>query len=305
MPIRIETEVQMQLARRRVNGDVTGSAQSDGFCYICGNRLPRRGPNGACGAQISTEHVIPKAVLGHSENAAVWNLTLPVHRACEEANKRLNDTSIRAVHALHTKPQATWRAEELAAVRPFVSQMPDDSGHAKAVLRGVQPMIDGIQTWIRGLHAALYGSYVQSLIYYRVLSPLPGCWSGSTATLSEQISEEQDASQTILKTLVGSFATGEWDGVVLRGGEVRYQCSWYPMRHRRHGVTVRAMCSWLLTFPDALAMSATVQTPVPWRGYYGSVNGVPAGASRITSDTIEAANRELLRLRERGPTLTS
>ncbi len=296
MSVRILSQADMNIARRVVSGTgySTGDAASDGFCYICGRRLPPRAELSKRRSQTSSEHVIPKALLGRLPTDPVnqWAITLPVHRSCEAKKKRERDEALKAVHAIHTYPKEEWVRQDITAMKRFIQPpLKSESGDAMAVLGDVKFLLDGIWTWIRGIHAILYGEYLSSQTHFHMMSPLPGYQKNSRIPLHKQSEYEKSQSNLILRVLSAALRLDHWDGFSLRGGQVRYACLWHvpPAKEiRRCG---RARCIWALSFPGVYELSSSIQEPVPWRGIYNLYVPKPANAAILTDEIIDEANR--------------
>jgi hypothetical protein len=296
MSVRILSQADMNIARRVVSGTgySTGDAASDGFCYICGRRLPPRAERSKRRALTSTEHVIPKALLGRlpTNPRNQWAITLPVHRSCEAKKKRERDEALKAVHAILKFPRDEWAMQDVTAMKRFMRPpVKSESGEAMAVLGDVKFLLDGIWTWLRGIHAVLYGQYLSSQTHFQVMSPLPGYQQKSRTPLHKQSQDEQLRSNTILRSLVAASRIDSWDGFSLRDNQVQYMCLWHLPHAKDIRQCGRAMCFWALDFPGVYELSASMQRPVPWRGTYSIYVEKPACAAILTDEIIEEANR--------------
>lgn len=284
----------MRIARQRVSGGESGiklGGTENGFCYICGKRLPIRGAGAHRRKRIVKEHVIPRSVIGKRTPglSSQWLLTLEVHRECEELSKQHKDKAIKAIHSIHTTHPDEWKKEDIEALLPmYRSEKVCISGIDRPIFGNISPVISGVWTWIRGLHAALYGSYLPNDVRHRVLAPLPGYFEHSKTSRERQLEEEKKDTQAILRIVTAGARNNVWDGVIMTNGNVQYRCVWLLNKNGAKPYDKIVVCVWYLDFPGVMKMSSLLHQQVPWRGMYQYYSEIPKNAAVVTNDTIQS-----------------
>ncbi len=259
----ITTQNQAKLARSRLS-TLRGRQGQRGLCYLCGE-----GFTGGSSDPIQTEHVIPRSVLGTPPKAANqrFSLTLKCHRACDQSRKEANDRVLHALEAMEARPAGASSVADLLrgrVLRPFVT-LP--SLPLEPTIIAARPLMDGIWTWIRGLHAALYGEYLPETVGHREIAPVPeGAHERADATVRKtQSSLRSIAARIVLE----GVATAKRDEVSIWGNEFRYCCTWVRLPDEQRGCTRGWTCFWILRTPRLREWTLNAcGEPIPWTGMY-------------------------------------
>lgn len=169
-------------------------------------------------------------------------------------------------------------------------QLADGMGNLPA-FKGVGPALRGVWTWIRGLHMALYGEYIDDSNPSLVLPPVPGFGMfGSNSQERQHDLQEQYALNTMGIVHAG-IVNDRWDGIDAWGERLRYRCVWYQGQGRGFKSW---MCFWALNYPDVLKWSGSVTKRVrPWHGLYGRPS-LPPDASVVTWPMVDALKIPLI-----------
>jgi hypothetical protein len=260
MSIRILTQKAMQMARGKVR-----------FCYLCGAPFE-------LGEKTAVEHVVARESTDYQATGAeAWLVTLPVHPECDRRLKKPNDDELIAMQRAHSRwvhdvPVSNRQTvlKRLRAARAIPSQ-PDSI----AVEAG--PVFQSIDATVRGMHTALYGTFLPADTKHRTCAPTPAFSVNSRRPVHVQLARERTISDIVMRALLAAHLSGEWDGITAWGGMIRYRCAWYVPEEGRE-----VMCSWGLATPEALKWSSHLgNEAVPWRGTYRCAT-LPAGASVLT-----------------------
>jgi len=276
---RIETQQAMQQARRGLS-----------FCYLCGSALPSKRRGATCG--IVGEHVIPRALLGEPLAMQCWPVVLDVHTVCEESIKSQQDSWISALQAMHTLAPENWPAPghvrglpvtaELVSIPEFEDPVP--------AFQGVQNLLRGVASWIRGFHAALYRESLQTDVVIHALPPVPAMGKESGLTLHFV----EEFSSMIIRAVHAAVISDRWDGINAWCGELRYFCTWWRRSQPNSDDPERWICYWTLTYPGVLDWSRSVTNFYvrPWHGYYELAER-PTDSSVVTQREFDEHNRRM------------
>lgn len=265
----------MQAARRRLR-----------FCYLCGRALPDRRRGKGCG--VVGEHVVPRSMLGDPPATGSWPVVLDVHPECEMALKRGRDhwaTTLQAINTRSPEDWPKWGHVRGMPIEPIVL-VDEETGHAIPAVKGAGAILRGAATWVRGFHAALYGSHLAKDVVIHVRPPVPACGTGISVQMTE------DVASVSVQVVLAAMLTDAWDGVKAWGGELRYLCTWWN-RGRTEGSDIDIgpwTCFWTLTFPGVLEWSSTITDMVrPWNGHY-ELAAPPVGAGRVGQREFDVLN---------------
>lgn len=268
---RVLTQSEMQEARSHID-----------FCYVCGNPLPQRGPGFR--KQVVGEHVVPRNLLGQPPRRDAWAVVLDMHPACEETAKRVDDDLLSVLQKINTNDRADW--PDAGHVRNLDFEMVvatiGDGSRGIPAFGNAEPVLKGAWTWIRGLHAALYGEFLPAEADHCAFPSVPAC--STTGGITMQDAEEHGF--VCREAVRLGVRRGKWDGVVAWGSRLSYRCVWKHVPPEYGGPTW--FCFWGLLFPGVLEWSRTVLPPGherPWRGHYASTI-LPNRASILVQDDI-------------------
>jgi len=231
------------------------------FCYLCGGSLS--GP-------LQEEHVIPRALLRMVKvDVEPWPVILDVHEDCEK-DKSAIDNWLVPFHRLPAQPFAESGARVSDCV-PTKTIAVTESKVGEGVIRhlhgsGVQDYREGVWTWVRGLHCAIYGIFLPKEGRHFVVPPALA-WSENGGPSQSKVEE---ISSVIRGAMVSSIKKDTWDGIVLWGDKVRYRCVWSCDAGAVY-------CFWVLEGLPALLFDMR-----PWHGYY-RCSACPLGAARFQS----------------------
>lgn len=253
MPVSITTQKVAQVVRRELQ-----------LCYLCGRALPRQRRRFTEG-----EHVIPIALLrSRRQETGVWPLILDVHPACHLVKG--NDELEVSWHSLNVTPRSEWDASQIARVRAAL---------------GPGELHTHVWPWIRGLHAALYLSYLPPLMRHQVFSPSP---EAVTTTIDRRTKKRKpglgveaiERGKLAIKTTVAlAGRLGRQDTIILWNRQCKYSCVWADFGSKRRGCST---CWWILELPGYERFAEAIGFPAnPWSGMYEIVGSPPTDA-RVT-----------------------
>ncbi len=269
---RILTQKAMREARSQVD-----------FCYLCGELLPPKGTPGRP-AKITGEHVVPRGLLGAAPNDDAWVVELDVHRQCEATKKQRDDSMLTLLQRIHVDPVKGWpRGGHLRALNLQPGLIFPGGGVAPIpAFQGLECILPGAWTWVRGMHAALYARFLPDDVHHAAMPPVPAC--DSERDPSMEIAEK---GSWLFRTFVQvSVDRAKWDGVSAWGNRLLYRCAWYHCP----GTPAHPpwVCFWTLVFPGVLQWSRGVLGDAdkrPWHGFY-TLNARPANASVLDSTDL-------------------
>jgi hypothetical protein len=265
--IRISSQNEMQVACRAVR-----------FCYLCGEPLPAR--NQQDRKLVCREHVIPKTLLGDPplDRVQRWPVKLDVHKGCDKKYKAGTDDLAALLHCINVHPKEQWPKPKhiqrlgLSLVRVHSLL----GGPSLPAFGNAQKPVSAVWMWVRGIHAALYREYLPESAPHTILAPVPGFNASAGPSALRQTVER---SAIVRAPVEYGVRTGRADGLSAWGGQVSYECVWFPPVDEHCG-DVWA-CFWGLIFPGVSTWSRTVLPPgqeCPWHGLY-TTNCLPDGAT--------------------------
>jgi len=171
------------------------------FCYLCGE--PFRGFG------TDRDHVPPSAIFLKRDRD--FPLILPTHKECNRAQS-VNDSKIGNLFRL-------LRGEEYKPSRGklAISEAPSYPS-AKTItnldLQGI------IRRWVRGFHAALYGTFLPDMRNFSTSPPL----ASATEDLTEKPLPETHT--VFIQTLKKNRTAGTIDRIICRNNACVYECVW-------------------------------------------------------------------------------
>lgn len=270
----------MQRARRAIE-----------FCYLCGQRLPAKGQRR--NSLITREHVIPQIMLGPRPTAEQdrWSLILDVHQDCERVIKQGNDHILKLVQQMHIEPLEDWpKLEQLRALPMRRSVLYDPStGMSVPTFTDCPGLFECVWTWVLGLHASLYGTFLNRDTWHLLFPPVK---IGSSQIGGWTVKETEFQSSIIRDVLAHAEKIDKWDGISAWGSAVEYKCVWW--RVPKEGLELKWLCYWTLLMPGVLEWSRRVQgvgDERPWHGYY-ACSEKPSQAALIRGCDLEPETRE-------------
>lgn len=271
------------------------SCQNDTwFCYLCGRRLvePLRKPR-----PVSLEHVIPRAVLGVGIDGC-RALKLPVHKQCDEKYKMRDDEVISVFQRFTETPDRELRTQERNALSVLTHARYYDTQTGRDLpLLPVRRMCSAVETWVKGMHAALYREPPVGRV-----SACPPANSGHTPRPSRgsMVIDYSDVfGQAVTsaysfegtKLLIeAAIASNSIDKVVAWNGGVQYLATWKPQQWSR-STPFPWRCLWLLLHPGIENLSQALSGELRcWWGMYETTE-LPPGASTLTVEMVRSAAR--------------
>lgn len=272
VPKRITNQKELQRAARAVR-----------FCYLCGKDLPAA-KNSQAEVVQKDEHVLPVQIYGPAPPLMRdrWRLVLPVHAACEDQLKQGVDEVAGTMMRMGAATPGDWSSQDFAIFgKNFdmsLTELP--SGHVPTISGGYA-VSEAVWSWIRGLHAALYGEYLAPDVTHLALPPVPTVLFQEDGTPEPESGWPDEMGVMCLRLVEAAHFADCWDGMTAWGEAVRYFCTWRVLE------SGKVMCFWTLCFPGTLEWSGTVRTsPRPWCGSY-AVESLPHGAGTITQGAID------------------
>ena len=210
-------------------------------CYLCAEGLPPRGPGYR--KLVSGEHVVPRALLGPPPRAAheAWPVKLDVHRDCERKKKQPYDWAPATLARISTSPPSEWplRGElRRLNLEPTLTRIAEGQPFLPT-LSNAAPVLEGVATWIRGMHAALYDEFIPASPRNAVFPPVPA----ASPEHGIPFLETEQWSWIVRTAVERATSLDKWDGIRAWGGRLRYRCVWFsgPIA----GVTTH-VCLWCL-----------------------------------------------------------
>lgn len=238
------------------------------FCYLCGKDLSE---------PTQEEHVVPRAVLrlidvGPELESSKWPVLLDVHADCEKKHKAAEDNWLAPLHKMHSQPPpSNARASDhmpKTVSLGMIGNLPVLYGP------GINDYCEGVWTWIRGLHTAIYGEFLSKRCRKLVLLPALA-WSENGGPNQE----ETENMSGIIRIVTGSaMQRGVWDGITVWGDKVQYRCVW-------RFIVDKWVCFWELDGLPYQVMGDLFDGSIPerpWHGYYYST--CPKDASKSEGD---------------------
>lgn len=257
------------------------SARAVTWCYICGRSLNRGTPSDV-DEQVSTDHVVPRAVLGDEPFSPrqSWGLTLRVHKSCENKAKSATDNFVPLLLKLHTQPPSELTPREQGALRRSVIVTPAPDGSMRHSFGNANTLRGGVWTWIRGIHSLLHREYLPATTPSYIGFPVPTIESVGVAHLDTGPHRPDQAQDTILVLVGFAWHNNECDVVKAWGYKLRFYGAWFEYGSGAD----RFMFAWILHHPGVPEWSrSTVGQSVPWHGAY-FLPHLPANATLIPDD---------------------
>jgi hypothetical protein len=165
------------------------------FCYICGESFK--------GFDNDRDHVPPSAIFQKCDRD--FPLVLPTHKKCNR-KQSVHDSQIGNLFRL-------LRGEEYKPI----SKVPNYP-NVKAITNLDLRMI--IRRWVRGFHAALYGTFLPDMMNFSTSPPL----APATEDLIEKPLPETHT--VFIQALKKNRTAGTIDRIVCRNNACVYECVW-------------------------------------------------------------------------------
>ena len=257
------------------------------FCYLCGR--PLRTPRDGDRADITAEHVIPQSLYGETPRRSQdqWRIILDVHGPCDVKYKRDFDSAISLLCRIVTSPAEHWpKPGRVRSLDLSPALRPDDSGSPAPAIIGDDRFVAAAWNWIRGIHAALYGSFLPRDVPQCVLPPVPYCSDLDSGAPS--LEEAAEHSKTVRACVQACTANDRWDGFSCWGGKMEYRCVWLDLS-KEGDPEISGVCFWTLRFDLSDEWSRTVFTdrpPLPWHGSY-HMKYCPVNATTVTHQEVQ------------------
>lgn len=245
------------------------------FCYLCGRAFEVDPDNQE--DKKDRDHVPSKKMFAVADRES-RPLLLPTHRRCNRAHSNDDEQVNQFVRLMHSAPKSP---KDVSALRAGVHRFGDSQLPMATVDRLPLPQI--IARWLRGFHAALYGS-LQPELSGHISMPFP---SSDDLRSLHQIPPQHFLFTDILKR---NRKVGRVDVIEAFNGRLRYECTWPNFDDGR------PFCCFGLDIYGWKELGNTGLQPA--RNcvgfYFAPKDGVPSCATRATSLAIPTRNWDLL-----------
>jgi len=238
-----------------------------GFCYLCGKSWAQN-------ATTNRDHVPPRRLFAEADRTPP--LTLRTHADCNNGHSTYDEQVGQLVSLLWKEAPGPADVSSLRVSMHAPHGMVPFGAVEWLHLRFI------VARWLKGFHAALYGSFLPN-VNGAIHEPFPG---GNTPGEDSNLHVSH---AVFVREIKKNRAAGSVDSIVAYNGRCRYECTW---SHLDDG---RPMCLWAL---DVYAWHRLGDTnnyaARSCVGWYEAINGIPVQASRATAREVSFRNTEPL-----------
>jgi len=250
------------------------------FCYLCGRRVDRRHGDNTYRV-IDGDHLLPQALFGPAPCKDAWRPKLDVHAECHKKLKNeAGESTAILLHKVYTEAgpdieHRGWVPRLRSLGLELATMMDGATGETLYCVKGFGAAFDAVWVWVRGLHAAIYQSFLPDRMKHRVYAPMGEAFIPE-ADASPRMKrraygprDDEEKKEYLDRIMTYALKTQQFDGLCCWGGRCAFVSTWLPKN--RH--VKMARCVWALEYDHVTEYAhGTPFMSWPWMGWYECIH---------------------------------